>query len=31
MIPISIAPLGKEIVPTGGTTIVPPQTAVATS
>lgn len=30
MIPISLAPLGKEIVPTGGTTIVPPSTAVAT-
>ena len=29
MIPISLAPLGKDIVPTGGTTIVPPQTAVA--
>jgi len=26
MIPISLAPLGKEIVPTGGTTIVAPQT-----
>jgi uncharacterized membrane protein YccF (DUF307 family) len=25
MIPISLAPLGKEIVPTGGTTIVPLQ------
>ena len=31
MIPISLAPLGKEIVPTGGTTIVPPSTAVATT
>ncbi len=30
MIPISLAPLGKEIVPTGGTTIIPPSTAVAT-
>jgi uncharacterized membrane protein YccF (DUF307 family) len=30
MIPISLAPLGKEIVPTGGTTIVPPAKAVAT-
>ena len=28
MIPISLAPLGKEIVPTGGTTIVPPSTGV---
>ncbi len=28
MIPISLAPLGKEIVPTGGTTITPPQTTV---
>ena len=27
MIPISLAPLGKEIVSTGGTTIVAPQTA----
>jgi len=27
MIPISLAPLGKEIVPTGGTTIVAPQAA----
>ena len=26
MIPISLAPLGKEIVSTGGTTIVAPQT-----
>ena len=31
MIPISLAPLGKEIVPTGGSTIVPPSTAVATT
>lgn len=31
MIPISLAPLGKEIVPTGGTTIVPPSTTVATT
>ena len=28
MIPISLAPLGKEIVSTGGTTIVPPSTGV---
>ena len=31
MIPISLAPLGKEIVPTGGSTIGPPSTAVATT
>ncbi len=30
MIPISLAPLGKEIVPTGGTTIVAPGTQVTT-
>ncbi len=29
MIPISLAPLGKVIVPTGGTAIVPPSTDVA--
>lgn len=29
MIPISLAPLGKEIVSTGGTSIVPPQAAAA--
>ena len=28
MIPISLAPLGKVIVPSGGTTIVPPSTEV---
>jgi uncharacterized membrane protein YccF (DUF307 family) len=28
MIPISLAPLGKVIVPTGGTAIVPPSTEV---
>lgn len=28
MIPISLAPLGKEIVPSGSTTITPPQTTV---
>ena len=31
MIPISLAPLGKEIVPTGTHTITPPQTTVATT
>ena len=31
MIPISLAPLGKEIVPTGGTTIVPPQASPGNS
>jgi uncharacterized membrane protein YccF (DUF307 family) len=31
MIPISLAPLGKEIVPTGGNTITPPQTTVVAS
>ncbi len=31
MIPISIAPLGKEIVKTGGDVITPPPTNVATS
>jgi len=30
MIPISLAPLGKQIIETGGRTITPPQTTVAT-